>query len=280
MRRWNMIIDVARCEDCNNCFLACKDEHVGNDWSGIALAQPLHGHRWMNIMRRERGSAPMIDVAYRPTPCMHCDNAPCIEKALDRAIYKRADGIVIIDPEKAAGQRELVEACPYGAIFWNEERNVPQKCTFCAHLIDNKWEKPRCAQSCPAGALTAVCVEDDEMAARAEAEGLQTLLPEKAMRPRVYYKNLYLHSQCFIGGSVSYRKDGKDECAADAMVTLSRDAGEIAIAVADCYGDFKLDRLEDKSGAYKILISFLGHEKALDVELNSGSVYLGDVTLP
>ena len=32
MKNWNMIIDVARCHDCNNCFMACKDEHVGNDF--------------------------------------------------------------------------------------------------------------------------------------------------------------------------------------------------------------------------------------------------------
>jgi Fe-S-cluster-containing dehydrogenase component len=25
MKKWRMIIDVARCEDCNNCTLACKD---------------------------------------------------------------------------------------------------------------------------------------------------------------------------------------------------------------------------------------------------------------
>ncbi len=279
MRRWNLIIDVARCEDCNNCFLACKDEHVGNDWPGCALAQPLHGHRWMNIMRKERGAAPMMDVAYRPTPCMHCDDAPCIEKALRQAVYKRADGIVIIDPQKAAGQKDLVKACPYGAIFWNEERNVPQKCTLCAHLLDGKWDKPRCVQSCPTGALVAVCVEDNEMAARAEAEELHTLQPEMETRPRVYYKNLYLYSHCFIGGSVSHKKDGVGECAQGATVTLTRDGGIIAIALTDCYGDFKFDHLEGESGVYVVLVSFLGRERRIDVALKTGSVNLGDVMM-
>ena len=101
MKKWNLIIDVEKCEDCNNCFLACKDEHVDNDWPGYSLPQPLHGHRWMNIMRKERGQFPMIDVAYLPIPCMHCDRAPCIEAAKGGAVYKRDDGIVIIDPEKA-----------------------------------------------------------------------------------------------------------------------------------------------------------------------------------
>ena len=126
MNNWQLIIDVEKCEDCNNCFLACKDEHVGNDWPGYSLPQPLHGHRWMNIMRKERGQFPMIDVAYLPIPCMHCDRAPCIEAAKGGAVYKRDDGIVIIDPEKAQGQEAILKACPYNAIWWNEEKEVPQ----------------------------------------------------------------------------------------------------------------------------------------------------------
>jgi Fe-S-cluster-containing dehydrogenase component len=201
MRRWNLIIDVGKCEDCNNCSLACKDEHVGNDWPGYTLAQPLHGHRWMNTMRRERGTWPTIDVAYRPTPCMHCDDAPCIRAAEGGAVRKREDGVVLIDPQKAVGQTALVEACPYGAIYWNEERDVPQKCTLCAHLLDDGWDKPRCAQSCPTGALTAVCAEDEQMAARAAGEGLEVLHPERCTRPRVYYRNLHLFSRVRTSGA-------------------------------------------------------------------------------
>jgi len=35
MKKWAMIIDVAKCENCNNCFLSCKHEHIGNDFSGL-----------------------------------------------------------------------------------------------------------------------------------------------------------------------------------------------------------------------------------------------------
>ena len=30
MKSWHLIIDVARCHDCNDCFLADKDEFVDN----------------------------------------------------------------------------------------------------------------------------------------------------------------------------------------------------------------------------------------------------------
>jgi Fe-S-cluster-containing dehydrogenase component len=54
MKKWNLIIDVAQCHDCNNCFLARKDEYAGNDWVPFSVAQPWHGHRWMDIIRKER----------------------------------------------------------------------------------------------------------------------------------------------------------------------------------------------------------------------------------
>jgi hypothetical protein len=57
------------------------DEYVGNDWPGYSKPMPKHGHKWINILQKERGQVPMIDIAYVPTMCNHCDNAPCIEKA-------------------------------------------------------------------------------------------------------------------------------------------------------------------------------------------------------
>jgi Fe-S-cluster-containing dehydrogenase component len=30
MKKWHLIIDLARCHDCNDCFLADKDVFVGN----------------------------------------------------------------------------------------------------------------------------------------------------------------------------------------------------------------------------------------------------------
>ena len=78
MKSWHMTIDVARCHDCNDCFLADKDEFVGNDFPPYSAPQPWHGHRWMNIKRKERGQYPIVQTAYLPTPCMHCDAAPCL----------------------------------------------------------------------------------------------------------------------------------------------------------------------------------------------------------
>ncbi|MGF6478513.1 acyl-CoA synthetase (AMP-forming)/AMP-acid ligase II [Paraburkholderia sp. JPY419] len=66
------------------------------------------------------------------------------------AVRKRSDGIVIIDPEKARGRKDIVKSCPYKAIVWNEELQVPQTWIFDAHLLDQGWQHPRCEQVCPA----------------------------------------------------------------------------------------------------------------------------------
>ena len=153
----------------------------------------------------------MIDIAYVPTMCNHCDDAPCIKKGGD-AVNKRDDGIILIDPEKAKGRKDLVDACPYGHIWWNEEFQVPQIWPFDAHLIDQGWQQTRGQQSCPTGAMRAIKVEDDEMARMAREEGLEVMRPELGTKPRVYYRNLWRYSTCFIGGSVSAEADGMVDC--------------------------------------------------------------------
>lgn len=280
MKKWHMIIDVGKCEDCNNCFLACKDEHTDNYFPGYAMSQPKHGHRWINIMRKERGQSPVIDMAYLPVPCMHCDNAPCIKASKDGAIYKRKDGIVIIDPNKAKGQKNVVAACPYGAIWWNEQSNIPQKCTFCAHLLDDGWKQTRCSQACPGEALTVRYAEDSEMQRLIEAEKLEVYQPEHKTSPRVYYKNLYRYTRCFIGGSVAVRVKGQDECAEGAIITLLDAANnKVAECTTDNFGDFKFDNLKENSGKYTLEIVYPGYEKkTLTVDLKE-SVNIGTVFL-
>lgn len=278
MKMWNMVIDVAKCHDCNNCFLACKDEHYGNSFPPYAVAQPRHGHRWMNIMRKERGQYPKVDVAYLPVPCMHCDDAPCMNKVEDNSVYKRPDGIVIIDPEKAKGNKQLTETCPYGVIWWNEEKDLPQKCTFCAHLLDEGWREPRCVQACPTGALKVVHAEGAEMNAIVKAEGLEVYLPKHQTNSRVYYKNLYRYTSCFVAGSIALQDT--DECAEGAAITLTNGSTSVVgKAETNNYGDFKIDNLEEGSGEYTLEITFEGYEpKILAINLNE-SLNLGTLFL-
>jgi Fe-S-cluster-containing dehydrogenase component len=40
MKQRYLVIDVALCHDCNNCFIACKDEHVMNNWPPYTEPSP------------------------------------------------------------------------------------------------------------------------------------------------------------------------------------------------------------------------------------------------
>ena len=127
MTRLAMVIDISRCTACYCCFIACKDEYWGNDYLPYSAGQPKLEQFWVNVVKKERGKSPNIKIAYIPVLCMQCDQAPCMKAAKENAVYKRSDGIVIIDPEKAVGQRQIVDACPYHVIYWNEEKQLPQK---------------------------------------------------------------------------------------------------------------------------------------------------------
>ena len=282
MKKWNMIIDVAECTNCNLCTLATMDEYVGNDWPGYSKPMPKHGHKWINILQKERGQitggSPMIDIAYVPTMCNQCDDAPCVAKG-GGAVTKRADGIVVIDPEKAKGRKDLVDVCPYGHIWWNDEHQVPQAFNFDAHLIDQGWRQTRGHQSCPTGAMRAIYVEDEEMARTAKDEGLEVIRPELKTKPRVYYRNLWRYSKCFIGGSVSADANGVVDCVEGATVRLLRNGQPVAQATSDNFGDFKFDKLDENSGAYVVEIEAQGHRKrTLEIKLGV-SVNLGEIRL-
>jgi Fe-S-cluster-containing dehydrogenase component len=278
MSKWNLIIDVAKCIGCYNCFLSCKDEYVDNDFPPYSVAQPRHGHKWIDILSRERGQFPDVDIANVPVPCMHCDNAPCIKNS-GGAIYKRDDGIVIIDPEKARGKKEIVDSCPYGVIWWNEEKNTAQKCTLCAHLLSEGWKEPRCVQACPTGAMRIIKVDDAQMQEIIPRENLDVLHPEYKTQPRVYYKNLYRYFKCFIGGDVAFKKDGVIDCAEGARVTLFKNTQKVAEVITDNYGDFRFDNLNEKSGRYTLEIAFKGYDKKtikvdLDTSKGVGTIFL------
>ncbi|MGD9031949.1 MAG: hypothetical protein PVJ69_02340 [Desulfobacteraceae bacterium] len=278
MKKWNLIIDVAKCHDCNNCFLACKDEYFENDFPPYSVAQPRHGQRWMNIMRKERGEYPKVDVGYLPIPCMHCDDAPCIKKSKKGTVTKRKDGIVLIDSEKAKGQKDILDTCPYGAIWWNDEKQVPQKCTFCVHLLEDGWKEPRCVQACPTGALRVVHAEDAAMEKVKNSENLEVYQPQYKAKPRVYYQNLYRYTRCFVAGSVALQDI--DECAEGAKITLRKGAKKVVDkTVTNNYGDFKIDNLEEKSGKYILEVAYKDYEKkAVEVDVKM-SVNLGTIFL-
>ncbi len=263
------VIDIGRCTGCYNCQLACKDEHVGNDWRPIAAPEPPTGQFWINVQEHVCGTRPKVKIHYIPKLCNHCDNAPCMAAAKDGAIYRRDDGLVIIDTEKAKGQKAIAEACPYGAIYWNEELELPQKCTGCAHLLDNGYKQPRCVEACPTDALR-FGKEEDLKDLLTDAV---TLSPELGCSPRVYYRNI---PRKFIGGTV-YDPDEKDIIEGVHCVLTAAD-GSIREVLTDDFGDFWFKDLP--VGNFSLTISMDGFSGVSFSSLSTEKdINLGDIPL-
>lgn len=269
-----MIIDIAKCSGCYNCMLACKDEHCGNDYPGYTEAQPMTGQFWMSLHERERGVYPKVKLSYTPVPCMHCRNANCVKMAENGAVYRRADGIVMIDPVKAKGQKQIVSACPYRVIFWNEEEDIPQKCTFCSHLLDDGWKVPRCVELCPTDALLFGDLDDPEsdISKIVESSATEPLREEYGLKERVLYQNI---PKKFIAGTVVF--GDTDECAKDVTVTL-KNKGKDKVVITDGFGDFWFEGL-DTNGEYTLFFEASGYQtKTVDTrttrDINMGEIIL------
>ena len=277
MSKWNLIINVGRCVNCYNCVLAERDEHAGNDFPGFAAPAAEQGGSTIRIRRRMQGSVPMVETVYLPVMCNHCDDAPCMKVGGD-AISKRDDGIVIIDPVKARGRGDIAKSCPYGAIVWNEELQLPQTWIFDAHLLDFGWTIPRCQQACPTDVFEAVKIDDFAMKARAQKENLRRLHEKLGAEPRVWYRDLDRWETCFIGGSVSAKVNGLVDVVAEAKVSLVKDGQILANGLTDAFGDFRFDRLPANSGAYRIEVQHPLGRASQECELGE-SVYLGELAL-
>ena len=275
MARYSILIDVTKCSGCFNCFLACRDEYYDNDYPGYSAAQPLNGQFWMQVKEVERGTYPKPKVDYIPTPCMHCQAAPCMSGVQNQAVYRRRDGIVMIDPEKAKGQKEIVNACPYRVIFWNEEKQLPQKCTLCAHRLDSGDKQPRCVESCPTGALVFGDLDDPQsditkLAAQAAAEVLH---PEFDTKPAVRYIGI---PRRFIAGEVVL-KDQAGECAPGVRVILEGE-GLRQETVTDVYGDFEFEGLKS-NGTYRLTFEHAGYAAKKFKAQTLRDVNLGEIVL-
>lgn len=273
------IIDVAKCNGCYCCQIACKDEHVGNDWTPYAKPQPETGQFWLKLREHVRGSVPKVKMHYLPVLCMHCDQAPCISVCpVDGGVYKRGDGLVVIDPEKCTGCKSCVDACPYDVIYFNEHLNLAQKCTGCAHLLDggHAIEVPRCEDACPTGALRLVEeVELGDLLDKAEVLDPASLAGTEShgVQPRVYYLNI---PKRFVAGTV-YDPIEK-EVVVGATCTLRR-GGDRWQTITDRYGDFWFKGLKEADD-YLLHIEAAGFQLKTIAEISTvDDVNLGDVPL-
>ena len=259
------VVNIARCNGCHNCQIACKDEHCMTSWEGYAAEQPMTGQFWGRIEETVHGSVPKVNLTYEFKLCHHCDECP-LEQMAPEAVYRREDGLVIIDPIKAAGKPELANACPYGMVYLNEPLGLAQKCTGCAHLLDDGWTAPRCVDACPTEGVRFGDYEDFAE----ELEGIEPAVPGG----HVYVLN---QPKRGVGGEVYDPEE--DEVIIGAKITIQGQTdGVILTTESDDFGDFWFKQVEAQN--YKIWFEAEGYmSRELSIDATDKDGHIGSVPL-
>lgn len=205
--QWVMVIDQSKCIGCGYCTLACQAHNDVNpeiEWNRVEQVDVLDGKH-----------------VYLPRPCMHCEEAPCVEVCPVQATYYRPDGIVMMDYDRCIGCRYCEVACPYQARSFNwtafegpnpavpewgspeierRPRGVPEKCSFCFQRIDRGLElgltpgvdaeaTPACVNICPVGARIFGDLNDpeSEVIKWLQSNSSYQLRENLGTSPRVHY---------------------------------------------------------------------------------------------
>jgi Fe-S-cluster-containing dehydrogenase component len=175
--QYGFVIDQRKCIGCHACTVACKAENE----------VPLGKFRtWVKYV--DKGTFPSVRRHFTVLRCNHCDAAPCVEICPVNALHKRKDAIVDLDKDVCIGCRACMQACPYDAIYLNDDTGTAEKCHYCAHRTELGLE-PACVVVCPERAIVAGDVSNAQ-------SGIATLLAsqktsqrklEKGTKPRVWY---------------------------------------------------------------------------------------------
>ena len=263
------VIDLSRCNGCYCCQISCKDEHVANDWSPYAKPQPDTGQFWVKVHEEVRGTVPKVRISYTPKMCLHCDDPECMKVCRYGAINRRDDGMILIDPAKCAGCKLCADYCLHNAIYFNENLNLAQKCTGCAHLVDDGWDVPRCVDSCPTGALT-YGEEADLQEKIAKAE-----YTSDKCKGRVYYLN---RPRKFVAGTV-YDPVEKEVVIGATCTLKDKYSDQTFRTETDNFGDFWFRDLPDGEYFYTLTIEKGGARKTIDAFDATKDVNLGDIPM-
>jgi Fe-S-cluster-containing dehydrogenase component len=193
--RWGKVLDQSRCIGCHACTTVCKSENL----------VPLGVNRTY-VKAVEVGTFPQVRRSFQVTRCNQCEDAPCVAACPTGAMFRRPDGIVDFEKSVCIGCKACMAACPYDAIFINPEDGSAEKCNLCSHRLDAGLE-PACAVVCPTEAILVGDLNDptSRVAQLASREPVTVRRPEKATRPKVFYRGA---TQATLDPLAARRPDG------------------------------------------------------------------------
>jgi Fe-S-cluster-containing dehydrogenase component len=96
----------------------------------------------------------LIDERFAiPVNCRQCEHSPCVTVCPTHAIHRENGGIITISTMNCIGCNLCALACPFGAIWFDEENKVVRKCDLCLHRLE-QGQPPACVATCSSGALS------------------------------------------------------------------------------------------------------------------------------
>jgi Fe-S-cluster-containing dehydrogenase component/formate-dependent nitrite reductase membrane component NrfD len=175
--RYGFAIDQRTCIGCHACTVACKTEHQ------IPVGQ---FRTWVKYI--DQGEWPSSTRAFGVMRCNHCSDAPCVSICPTKALFKRDDGIVDFDSARCIGCKSCMQACPYDAIYIDEDTHTAAKCNFCAHRVDDGLA-PACVVVCPTRSIWAGDLDDPTsgIAQLVATHPTAVRAPEQDTGPNVFY---------------------------------------------------------------------------------------------
>ncbi len=213
--QWAFGVDATRCIGCLRCVEACKtendvpqDAHHFRTW--VERYVYLEGERKARVDSQSdpvniaaSGSEGHYRFANRyqdakvekaffvPKLCNQCTHPACVQVCPTGATYKTADGVVLIDHTYCIGCQYCVQACPYGVRYFNEQKGVTDKCTWCYHRI-TKGLQPACVEVCPVSARIFGDLNDKQspISKFVHDNRVAVLKPESGNGPNVFYVGL------------------------------------------------------------------------------------------
>jgi len=197
------VVDVGKCIGCGYCVEACDTENKVPKGSVRTWVERYvvtkHGVHIDAIDNDGKGLEPLPAglaenaewAAFIPKLCNHCENAPCVQVCPVGATFNAPGGFVLIDPKHCIGCGYCIQACPYGVRFFDQEKRIANKCTWCYHRV-SKGLQPACVTVCPTGARQFGDRSDpaSPVAQVYRSDNWHTLKPEMHTDSRVMYLGL------------------------------------------------------------------------------------------